>query len=561
MKLLNFCVGRVQTVQIGGEAVRTAHVKAPVPQPWKITADGAVGDERAVHPDKIYVFARSAYEFWGRYFNVSGDYWPDGFFGENLTLDELDERDVRIGDEFSLGEEVRLVVTGARTPCIKLAWRLNQPRSFTGTFAKSRHTGAYLGVLQAGVVRPGAELRRTRHDPRMPNIAEVCDLVASRQVPAVEPLERLLAFDKLSPTIRFLLGRKLEAARRAASEVQGRWQGWRRFVVERIVAETEETRSLYVRAADEEPLCQPRPGQFVSVRMERKGQDTVTRTWSLSHFSYEMDFYRLTVRRQGGAGSEWIHGAVEGSSLMLRAPAGEFALDMSAFRPLVLVAGGIGITPLFAMLQAHLLRQQDTPVRLLYGARTPADVVFRAELEALAAKQPNLHIQYFYSRHEGADRPAGRINPQEVIDSLRDLYLVLEGRRIPVPWYEADIYLCGPGEFCSGLKAGLVARGANADHVFTELFVAASAGKSLLEEAEVCFQRSGVTQHWKADEDLTLLEIAERAGLELKSDCRAGACLTCKTAVLSGETTSDLGDGSALLCVGQPGSPRLVLDC
>jgi ferredoxin len=72
---------------------------------------------------------------------------------------------------------------------------------------------------------------------------------------------------------------------------------------------------------------------------------------------------------------------------------------------------------------------------------------------------------------------------------------------------------------------------------------------------------SGLTCVWSASEDLSLLELAERAGVAIQSDCRAGSCLTCRTAVRSGSTTMDLGDGSALLCVGRPKTERLVLDC
>src|SRR5687767_14008573 len=102
MMLLNFSVGRVQAVTIGGEAVGTAHVKTPAAEPWMITEDGAAGDERALHPDKIYAFARTAYAYWAEYLKVDPGAWTDGFFGENLTFDELDELDLRIGDEFTI---------------------------------------------------------------------------------------------------------------------------------------------------------------------------------------------------------------------------------------------------------------------------------------------------------------------------------------------------------------------------------------------------------------------------------------------------------------------------
>jgi ferredoxin-NADP reductase len=299
----------------------------------------------------------------------------------------------------------------------------------------------------------------------------------------------------------------------------------------------------------------------VSVRLDRRGAEPITRTWSLSAYSYDMRSYRLTVRWQGGPGSRRVHDLTPGDLVQLRAPTGDFSLDTGSFRTIVLVAGGIGITPLMAMLHAQLLRPQGGPIYLFYGVRTPDDVVFRSELEALAAANPDLHITYVYSRLALDGQPARRISPQFLIDSLRDVHVILDGHRVPLPWYEADFYLCGPGDFCDSIKAGFVARGANADRIFTERFVAPTLEKGPLDEAEVRFRRSGITQTWKAGDDLTVLELAERAGLALENDCRPGSCLTCKTVVVSGSMTSDLGDGSALLCIGQPRSPRLVLDC
>ena len=560
MRLLNFSVGRVRTVEIAGEAIRTGHVKAPAMEPWEISEDGAVGDERAVHPDKLYAFSREAYDHWSRYLGVDRGDWPDGFFGENLTLDTIDETDIRVGDIFAIGADVRVIVAGSRNPCVKLTWRLNQPRSFQKVFHLSRMSGMYLGVLSGGVVRPGDLVDRIDHDATMPSVADVCEFVASHKPPPLEPLKRLLAFDRLSPTNRLLLSSKLDQAERAAGAVEGRWKGWRPFVIDKVVDETPSIRSAYVRPADGERLCKTRPGQFVSVQMEAEGGGTLRRSWSLSSFSHDPDHYRLTVRRQSGPGSAWFHDAVVGARIMLRAPTGEFALDMGGFRPVVLVAAGVGITPMMAMLEAHLTRPQAMPIYLIYGGRTPGDLAFKSDLDALAAAHPQVRVAYIYSRSDEGARPRSRITPNVIIEQLADLHIFVDGRRIDLPWHEGDIYLCGPGDFCQTIKDDFVARGANGDHIFLEQFAAPEIAASELDEAEVRFARGGVQLTWKAGDDLTLLELAEAAGLKVDSDCRAGSCLTCKTAVLEGATTADTGDGAALLCLARPRTAALVLD-
>lgn len=562
MRLLNVSIGRVRTVQIAGAEVRTAYVKAPIAAPWTITPDGVAGDERAVHPDKLYAFARTGYAHWAAHLGVDRTAWPDGFFGENLTLDQLDEEQLRIGDVFAIGDTVRVMVVGARNPCIKLAWHLGQPRSFQRVFALSRRTGVYLAVVAPGTVAAGDEVRRIAHDPSMPSIADVADFINSHHAVPLEPLRRLLAFDGLSQTNRLLLSSKLEAAERAAAVERGLWPGWRRFVIDRVVAETPQIRSVHLRAADGERLCQPRPGQFVTVRMEDAEVGTVTRPWSLSAHGDAMDEYRLTVRRQSGPGSAWIHRAEPGASVELRAPAGQFTLDTGCFRPVVLVGAGIGITPLLAMLQAHVARRQAPLVHLIYGVRTPADLAFRDEIEAIRTAHPDVRVTYVFSRADVPGHPTGRITTSLVIDTLTDLHVVLEGgRRIDLPWFESDIYLCGPDEFCTSLRDGFIAAGANPDHLFFEHFTTAPATDAACEsEVEIRFARSKVTATWRPDDDLTLLELAEREGIEIAQDCRAGTCLSCATRIEDGSTTSMLDAGRTLLCVARPVSARVVLD-
>jgi ferredoxin-NADP reductase len=396
----------------------------------------------------------------------------------------------------------------------------------------------------------------------MPSVAEAAKLATGHTIPPVEPLKQLLGFEHLSKTLRHILHAKVDAAERAAAASEGRWPGWRSFVIDRIVIEAPEIRSFYLRPRDDARLCQPRPGQFVSVQMRDAGGETITRCWSLSLHAREPEYYRLTVRRQNGRGSNWLHAASVGATVRLRAPAGEFTLDLGGFRPLVLVAAGIGITPLLAMLHAQLARRlPGTPVYLIYGARTPAEMAFRAELDALAAANPNLQITYVYSRSESGSRPPTRITPDLLLSVLTNNHVMLSERRIALPWHESDTYICGPGDFCARLKNELVIRGANADHIFFESFSAPPAIATDVQSAQVRFRRSGITCTWRADEDLSLLELAEQAGISVPSDCRAGACLSCKTAVIAGAATTDMGDGTALLCIGRPRSASLTLDC
>jgi len=558
MTLLSVSAGRLHAIQIGSEIVTTGHIKEVQPEPWIITGEGVAGDRRAVHPDTLYAFSREAYRHWGAQLGVDPARWPDGFFGENLTFDTLDERDLRVGDIFSLGEEVRLFVAGARNPCLKLSWRLGQPPSFQTLFAKSRHAGVYFGVEAGGQVRPGDRLERIHHDPAMPSVADVSDFLIDREPPPLEPLERLLAYPRLSGSNRMLLGGKRDAAERAMDLVEGRWPGWRDFTVQEVVDEAEEIRSVHLAPVDGGPLPRAKPGQFVTVELDDAGE-TVRRSWSLSAFAFKPQTYRITVRRQEGRGSRRLHALNPGDRVRLSAPAGDFTLDMGSYRPLVLVAAGIGITPLKAMLDAHLSRQDPPPVTLLYAGRTPAALAFREELEALAAARPDVSLTLLYSRADHPGALAGRITPERVIAALADLSIVVSGHCHRLPWFEAVIHVCGPGTLCEQLKDGLVARGANANHVLFEHF-GATVAPSALAAAAVTFGASGISADWTIERNLSLLELAEAQGIAISNSCRSGTCLTCRSRILSGESTADLGDGTFLPCIARPKSPQMVVD-
>ena len=559
MKLLNVSAGRVQTVQIGSEVVRTGHLKEPLTEPWIIGENGVEGDQRAAHPDKLYAFARAGYDHWGAELGVDPARWPDGFFGENLTLDDLDEADLRIGDVFSLGDEARIFVAGARNPCVKLTWRLSQPPTFQKRFAKSRRAGVYFGVDRSGRVSPGDRLERIHTDPSMPSVAEVSAFIIDAEPPAPEPIRRLLDYPRLSATNRLLLTPKLDAAERAAEAVEGRWRGWRDFRVSRIVEEAPDIRSIHLVPADGGRLPRAKPGQFVTAELDGGPDGRISRSWSLSSHAHEPDDYRLTVRRQGGRGSQLFHTLEHGGAVRLRCPAGEFTLDAGSFRPLVLVAAGIGITPLKAMLDAQLARRDAPPVHLIYGGRDAASLAFREELEALAAARDDFTLTIVYSRDAGQGGPVGRITPELVIGAL-DLGVTVGGHRHAVPWFEGLVYICGPDDFCERLRDGLVARGGNANHIAYELFVAPPQEATELEEATVVFARSGVSATWRSADDVSLRERAEAAGVGVESSCRAGSCMTCRSVLLAGDATARVDENTILPCIARPKTAELVLD-
>ena len=575
MQLVAVAIGRARDVEIQGAQVRTAYLKSRVDGPCFIGSGGPEGNETAVHPDTVYAIAQEHYAYWAQRLGVARDSWDYGYFAENLTIRGLSEAKLRIGDIVQIGAEVRLVVTGPRIPCFKLAWRMKQPERFVSDFAASGRTGVYFAVVRTGFVRAGDAVEIVHAESTHPTVAEIGACVRGEREVSAEELAAFLALPALSRTSALLLSgvyyRMLDLPDRERT-----WEGWRSFTVTRRTEEAAGVHSFELQPADGRPLARFAAGQFVSVRLRHAGQEFV-RPWSLSAYEREPRHYRITVKREDrGAASAALHDAARvGAVLELRPPCGEFRLDRTRVMPVVLVAAGIGITPLMAMAQAHLDRGQEiAPLRLIHCVRHGQAHPLRAGIEALARAHPRFSARFVYSQPTREDcacgcfHEQGRLTGARLIGMLEDLSIEFAGRTIAVPWYETDVYLCGPPAFIEELRADLLARGARPERVRSEYFQpdrqAGWGGR--IAEAQVSFRRSARTAVWRASGGLTLLELARRAGLDLPSSCRSGYCQTCQCRILEGEVQYDFAPlgapppGFALLCCARPGSSVLALD-
>ncbi|WP_347271380.1 MOSC domain-containing protein [Rhizorhabdus histidinilytica] len=569
MRLLNFCVGTVRVVEMAGEPVPTAHLKVPVAEPWTITDSGPAGDERAIHPDAIYAVSRDHYRFWADDLGKDRGEWDDGLFGENLTFDRLDETELRLGDVFAIGPEVRLVVAGPRVPCFKLAWRLGQPRTFQGRFAVSAHTGVYFGVVSAGRVRPGDTMSLVARDEANPTVADIALYCSGNFTPPLDGLRRALASAALSLTVRLILQSKLNLAERAAALERGAWTGWRDFTIGAVRRETADISSFELRPVDGKGIALADPGQFVTVRLE-DGEGSFARAWSLSKRTEPGGVYRITVKREpDGRGSTLLHDRLSvGDRLALRAPAGRFLFDAGGFRPVVMIAAGIGITPFLPMLEAHKARGAEAPpLHFFYMAANRAAQALRAEVDALAEGEAHWHVRHVFTRPTGRDMEGrdyhhrGRIDTTRLREWMKDNYLPFGEGRIALPWYEVDLYMCGPAAFCRDMTRDLTAAGANPDGIFHEVFATPAAPEeAAVEQARLLFARSGIEVVWRAEDGSTLLDCAEAAGVAIPHDCRIGACHSCRTAITGGRTSAAVGDGHALLCAAWPLTAEVTID-
>ncbi|MEY9874252.1 anaerobic selenocysteine-containing dehydrogenase/ferredoxin-NADP reductase [Streptacidiphilus sp. MAP12-33] len=325
------------------------------------------------------------------------------------------------------------------------------------------------------------------------------------------------------------------------------WSGLRPFTITELGREGRGVRTVRLEPADGGPLPDHRPGQHVTVR---RSAESEPRSYSLTGAGYDpgRTAYELAVRHHpGGAFSSWLHGeALVGDTLHLTSPAGTFALPTAHDRPLVLLAGGIGVTPFLGLLTTLAARPERAPeVVLHYGVADPGDHPFRERLRDLGRRLPQVRVVTRYADREGF------VTAADVDPSLID-------RR-------ARFYLCGPEPMLRSLTDGLIARGVPRFEIFSERFRPARRPVTLPDDARfsVRFARSGIERTW-TPADGTLLDLGERAGVPLRSGCRVGQCESCACALIKGEVThlvdpsEELPQGEALTCQSVPASDLVV---
>ncbi len=358
-----------------------------------------------------------------------------------------------------------------------------------------------------------------------------------------------------------------------AATMAGGWEGYREFTVARRVVEDglHSVCSFYLTPADGQPLPPFLPGQFLTFQLSIPDPHThepkqVVRCYSLSD-APRPDHYRITVKRvpappdrpdlPPGLSSNYLHETVqEGQSLQVRAPSGHFHLIEKEPLPLVLIAGGIGITPMLSILTTLLQRGSPRDVWLFYGVRNGAELVMGEMLQGLAAQHPNFHLHLCYSAPAKGESEGMEFQHRGRVD------IPLLRSTLKLARYQ--FYVCGPRAMMESIVPGLQEWGVATGDIFYESFGPASlqrhepaaAATAATPSASVTFRRSGRTLVWKAGS--SLLELAEDNDIDVPSGCRAGSCGSCQTALLSGmveyaqEPDAEIEPDHCLLCIGTP---------
>ena len=282
------------------------------------------------------------------------------------------------------------------------------------------------------------------------------------------------------------------------------------------------------------------PGQFLTVAVEHEGK-RVKRSYTIASSPTVRDYLEITVKREEhGIVSRILHDKVqEGDALDISAPSGKFTFTGDEAESIVLIGGGVGITPLMSAVRYLTDRGWAKPIYLLYCCRTTKDFIFQEELEYLQRRNPNLAVVATMTRERGTVwmGPTGRLTPELISSAVPDL----ERQRV---------HICGPGPMMEAVKGMLSGLHVPTSQVFTEAFgpakkktvtVAPSERVAEARAAAVTFSTSAVTVPIPASE--SVLDVADANGVDIDSSCRNGTCGSCKVKLLQGQVTMEVEDG------------------
>ena len=579
-RLLSVNVGLPREIEWQGKLVRTAIWKRPVPgrvfaRRLNLDGDGQAdlqghgGEHRAV-----MVYQLEAYRYWER--ELGRNDFEYGQFGENFTVDGLSDDEVCIGDRYRIGSAV-FEVTQPRVTCYRLGIRMNNPQ-MPALLVSHRRPGFYLRVIQEGEIGAGDEILKVSEGSEKITVAEIDALLylpnhersriaIAAHIPALargwrSSFEALLKADEqgihngnagLTPTV----------------PPQPAWNGFRTLRVAAVHQETNEVSSVVLEAVDGSPLPPSVPGQYLVLRLyPDTNSRPIVRSYSISGAS-AAGTYRISVKRGTGPGSRCLVDLTRiGDLFETSAPRGDFVLRTGT-RPVVLISGGIGVTPVLSML--HTLSsegsQSSREVWWIYAARNAREHVFATEVRELLNAIPGSHAVIAYSKPEPTDRLG------KDFDILGHLDLT-SLQRLGIPT-AADFYLCGPARFLTDMNRDLASLGVSRDAVHQEVFgptdsIAPGLAKgemkiphppvpSLGRGPLVSFTRTGLTVPWD-DHFKSLLELAEACDVPVRWSCRTGVCHMCECGLLDGnlryapDPLDPPATGNALICCSTPES-------
>lgn len=375
----------------------------------------------------------------------------------------------------------------------------------------------------------------------------------------------------------------------------------------RVTHETADVKTFTL-IAESPVLFRYKPGQFINLDLDIQGE-TVSRSYSISSTPSRPHNLEITVKRvpapidasdaPPGVVSNWLHDNLEvGSLLQISGPLGKFTCAPHPPAKLLLISAGSGITPMMSMARWITDTAAACDVVFFHSTRTPSDIIFRQELELMAARLPNFRFAISTTRAE-VGQPwfglTGRLTAAMLSQIAPD-------------FQHRTVYVCGPNGFMQGTKSLLSTLEFPMEHYHEESFGAPKLSKSpqrakppqqmakhhspdpaaivvqspsalaqpaAIDKAAAAIVTQPLVHFRQSDQEIasdgaeSILELAEQAGIRIRSNCRQGVCGSCKKRKLEGEVRyesepdgldqEEEAAGFVLTCIACPVG-RVVID-
>lgn len=313
------------------------------------------------------------------------------------------------------------------------------------------------------------------------------------------------------------------------------------------------------------------PGQFITLELTIAGE-IINRSYTISSAPSQPHVISITVKRKpDGIASNWLHDNLQvGMAVSVLGPMGDFtcvnhSVNNSFNRPAskyLFLSGGSGITPLMSMARSFYQLAEAADIAFVHSARTPADIIFKQELDLMASNQPLFQPTYLCAKVDKT--PNWRLQPKYITGG----FISLENLALSTPdFLTREVFTCGPAPYMAAVRHILKTAGFNMQHYHEESFsfdqlptevqaeasaeentVAISAvAANVVTATEVSstfsieLTKSGVTVQCAPDQ--FVLDAARAVGLRLPSSCSKGLCGTCKSKLLSGQVEMKHGGG------------------
>ena len=335
----------------------------------------------------------------------------------------------------------------------------------------------------------------------------------------------------------------------AAPPVDAKWRGYLR--VGSIASETPNVKTFRLLRATGDGFIPFTfvPGQFLNVAFSIGGARMI-RSYSISSSPTHREYVELTVRREPrGAVSRHIVDLLRvGDLVEAGGPVGKFTFSGTEADSIVLISGGVGITPMVSITRYLTERSWAGNIFFLYACRTPADFIFADEIASLQRQNPKLRVAVTMTRPEGTDwkGPRGHLTKELLTQTVPEII----SRRM---------HLCGPPSMMDATKVLLAELRVPSEQVKTEAFgtpmpspAAAGTTAKLSTPATgplVTFSKSKKSakihvdlQRGDSPPKQTILELSEELGIGIDFSCRVGTCGVCKVRMTSGEVDQEVQD-------------------